>query len=96
MEAVREELVTFEPFSDLDELTLQDRMAAIDEPSSRQVLAASHHILAAVFTRCFDPISRTSALPSRRMLGLPVTGAKPRPMPGQLGDKRLHIRLRLA
>ena len=35
MEAVREELVTFEPFSDLDELTLQDRMTAIDEPSSR-------------------------------------------------------------
>ena len=55
MEAVREELVTFEPFSDLDELTLQDRMTAIDEPSSRQVLAASHHILAAVFTQCFDP-----------------------------------------
>ena len=36
-------------------MDVQDRMAAIDEPSSRQVLAASHHILAAVFTRCFDP-----------------------------------------
>ena len=36
-------------------MDVQDRMAAIDEPSSRQVLAASHHILAAVFTQCFDP-----------------------------------------
>ena len=33
----------------------QDRMAALDKPSSSQVLAASHHILAAVFTQCFDP-----------------------------------------
>ena len=36
-------------------MDVQDRMVAIEEPSSRQVLAASHHILAAVFTQCFDP-----------------------------------------
>lgn len=36
-------------------MDVQDRMAAIDEPSSRQVLAASHDILTAVFTQCFDP-----------------------------------------
>lgn len=36
-------------------MDVQDRMMAIEEPSSRQVMAASHHILAAVFTQCFDP-----------------------------------------
>ncbi len=50
MEAVREKLVTFEPFSDLDELTLQEVLVEMMREGS----------------------------------------------PGRLGDKRLHIRLRLA
>jgi hypothetical protein len=30
-------------------------MAAIGPQSAAQTLAATHHILAAVFTQCFDP-----------------------------------------
>jgi len=36
-------------------MDVQDRMAAIGPPSAAQTLAATHHILAAVFTQCFDP-----------------------------------------
>ena len=36
-------------------MDVQDRMAAIEPPSAARTLAASHHVLAAVFTQCFDP-----------------------------------------
>lgn len=35
-------------------MDIQDRLAVVEEPSQTQVLAAAHHILAAVFTQCFD------------------------------------------
>jgi len=35
-------------------MDVQDRMAALDEPSSSQVLAASHHIFPVVFTQSFN------------------------------------------
>ena len=35
-------------------MDIQDRLAAIEEPGQAQLLAATHHILAAVFTQCFD------------------------------------------
>jgi len=35
-------------------MDVQDRMAAIEPPSPARTLAASHHLLAAVFTQCFD------------------------------------------
>ncbi|MDP6679600.1 MAG: hypothetical protein QGG72_11950 [Verrucomicrobiota bacterium] len=36
-------------------MDVQDRMAAIEPPGAARTLAASHHVLAAVFTQCFDP-----------------------------------------
>ena len=35
-------------------MDVQDRLAVIEVPGEAQVLASSHHILAAVFTQCFD------------------------------------------
>ena len=34
-------------------MDIQDSLAVIEEPSQAQILAASHHVLAAVFTKCF-------------------------------------------
>ena len=36
-------------------MDVQDRMAAIEPPSAARTRAAAHHVLAAVFTQCFDP-----------------------------------------
>ena len=34
-------------------MDIQDSLAVIEEPSQAQILAASHHVLGAVFTKCF-------------------------------------------
>ena len=35
-------------------MDIQDRLGRIEEPSEARILSASHHILAAVFTQCFE------------------------------------------
>jgi len=59
-------------------MEVQDRLALIEEPSDAQILAAAHHILAAVFTQCFDEEFEDVGfvLPSERMLPCDRCGAR--------------------
>ena len=59
-------------------MDIQDRLAAIKEPGQAQLLSASHHILAAVFTQCFDEDLEDVGfvVPSERSLPCDRCGAR--------------------
>ena len=62
-------------------MDIQDRLSAIEEPGQAQLLAATHHILAAVFTQCFDEDLEDVgfAVPSEKTLPCDRCGARSLP-----------------
>ena len=62
-------------------MDIQDRLGAIEEPGEARILSASHHILAAVFTQCFDEDLEDVGfvVPSERSLPCDRCGARALP-----------------
>ena len=62
-------------------MDIQDRLGTIEEPSEARILSASHHILAAVFTHCFDEDFEDVGfvVPSERSLQCDRCGARALP-----------------